>query len=740
MKLYLLSICLSLTLALPAQSRYNIIPKPFSVSESPGSFRYPGTNIHFDEGLGQAAELLATALHIPASRVKPLTRAINGNGNILIRKISAAAADSEAYRLRITESSVEVAASHPNGAIYAVQSLAQLAATNPGGTLPCGNISDRPRFGYRGMMLDVSRNFFPPEYIKKTLDLMSLYKLNRFHWHLTDGPGWRLQIRKYPELTSKAAWRTHNTWKEWWVKGRQYSEEGLPSAYGGYYTQDQVRDIVAYASRLGITIIPEIEMPGHSDEVMATYPHMQCQGVKGVPGELCIGNDSTFIFMQDVLNEVMELFPSVYLHIGGDEADKRNWKACARCQKRMKENTLKDEFELQSYAIRRMEKFISSKGRKLLGWDEILEGGLAPGSTVMSWRGEQGGIDAANMGHDVVMTPNNYCYFDYYQQDPSTQPEAIGGYINLQKVYQWDPVPAVLETSKHKHILGAQANVWTEYIATREYLEYMIFPRLLALSEVAWTDKSRNWDEFKARLNRNYTILQKHSINYCRPSDKVELQPQFSNDMKTAIVHMNTEQHMPEIRYTLDGTEPSSASTRYIAPFPLDKSAAVRASVIRNGKAMTVDSLTIDFHKALGKSVAYHKPWQENYPAQKETTLVNGVRGSLTYQDKQWQGFLTDVDLTIDLGSVQDLSSLSAGFMQIIGPGIFMPHYIEVSVSEDGRQFGNAKKAMNDISESDKSLRFKTFSVNLQGQRGRYIRFFAKNQRGFQFIDEVIVY
>src|SRR5690606_10458582 len=361
-------------------------------------------------------------------------------------------------------------------------------------------LEDSPRFAYRGLRLDVSRHFYPISFLEKYIDLMAIYKLNRFHWHLTDGAGWRLEIKKYPELTQKAAWRNFSLWKDWWNSPRQYVEMGSPNAYGGYYTQEEARHLVDYAARKGITIIPEIEMPGHSEEVLAVYPHLSCSGLPYQNSEFCIGNEETFTFLTGVLDEVMDVFPSEFIHIGGDEASKESWKTCPKCKKRIEDEGLKNVEELQSYLSKRINEYVKSKDRKIIGWDEILEGGLAEGATVMSWRGEEGGIKAANSGHDVIMTPGSPMYFDSYQSNPMDQPEAIGGFTPLSKVYNYDPVPSDIGDNNRKHILGVQANLWTEYMPTQEHVEYMAYPRVLALAEVAWTSaEQKDWTDFESR-------------------------------------------------------------------------------------------------------------------------------------------------------------------------------------------------------------------------------------------------
>ena len=725
--------------------RVAIIPQPSQVIEHPGVFTIDRmTRIQSDQVFAAVASLFAKQAEIRMSGPQQTKDSVKLILFTLVGKD--VVADSAGYRLLITPEKITVSARTNAGALNGMQSLLQLILLQPKmGEVPCAEINDHPRFGYRGVMLDVSRNFFPVSYIKHFLDLMSLYKMNKFHWHLTDGPGWRLEIKKYPELTSKTAWRTHHTWKEWWDSPRHYLTEGDPNAYGGYYTQADAREIVAYAKQRGITVIPEIEMPGHSDEVLAVYPNLACSGKPFVSGELCLGNDSTFIFLKNVLTEVMAIFPSEYIHVGGDEAGQAAWKECPKCQKRIKDEKLKNESELQSYAIRRIEQFLTSKKRKLLGWDEILEGGLAPAATVMSWRGEQGGVTAATMGHDVVMTPGGYCYFDHYQADPATQPLAIGGYLTVEHIYSYEPVPAELDAFKAKYILGAQANIWTEYIPTTEHVDYMAYPRLPAMAEVTWSEKgNRNFDDFKTRLQAHYRLLQRLNVNYCRPSFSLEVGTKFDNQAKKVTVSFKSEQYKPVIYYTLDGSEPTNLSTLYKGSFEVSGSAKVAAAIFENGlfKEKPV-KLDVDFHKAIGKKVTYHLPYSKNYVAQKEETLVNGYRGgSLTYGDGQWQGFESnDMDVTIDLEKVDNLKSLAVSFMQQTGPGVFMPDFVEVSLSDDGKEFRKVKTINNDIPLTQSTLTLKDFKFSLSGEKGRYIRVFAKNgQHGFLFADEVIIY
>jgi hexosaminidase len=497
----------------------------------------------------------------------------------------------EAYNLIITHRSISIRASSDPGIFYGIQTLLQLIQFNTYGNklhkLPTLIINDRPRFAYRGMHLDVSRNFFPVDFIKKQLDMMAYYKLNRFHWHLTDGPGWRIEIKRYPLLTNVAAWRKQKNWKDWWASDRHYVNKNDSSAYGGYYSQDQIRDIVNYATKRYITIIPEIEMPAHSEEVLAVYPQLSCSGTSYTNSVFCIGNEDTYQFLENALTEVIALFPSKYIHIGGDEADKTAWKTCPKCQARMKTEHLTDVDELQSYLIHRIEKFLNSKGRKLLGWDEMLQGGLAPNAAVMSWRGEDGGISAVKSNHEAIMAPGEYCYFDHYQADPATQPEAIGGYLPLEKVYSYNPVPSSLSTSEAKLILGIEACLWTEYIPTPEHAEYMTYPRLLALSEVGWSSPQQKfWQDFKQRVNKHIPFLLSKGYHPFTLSDEVTISHIADYRQKKLFVQLEAEKYPAEIHYTLDGTKPVAHSPLYRNPIPITDSKIISAQLFKEGKAL----------------------------------------------------------------------------------------------------------------------------------------------------------
>ncbi len=500
----------------------------------------------------------------------------------------------EGYNIDISPNGMVVSANKPAGILYGVQTVYQLLSTHPNGKLPGLQITDYPRFGYRGLHLDVSRHFHPMEFIYKMIDQMAMHKLNVFHWHLIDDQGWRLEIKKYPKLTEVGAWRVDMSHLHW--DARPLTTDRENATYGGYYTQEEVRELVAYAAERNITVMPEIEMPAHVMSALAAYPELSCTGENlGVPPGgvwpithiYCAGNEATFEFLENVMMEVMELFPSEFIHIGGDEADKTNWKSCPLCQARIRNEGLKDEEELQSYFIARMEKFLNKHGRQLMGWDEILEGGLAPNATVMSWRGEAGGIEAAQMGHTVVMTPGSHCYFDHYQGDPDIEPLAIHGYTTLAKVYSYEPIPAELTPEQGKLVLGAQANVWTEFMPDSRHVEYMVFPRLAALSEVVWSPaEHRDWGDFSRRMQTQYQRYEKQDINYSLSAFQVRAIPEVNLENRSLRITLDTDVYNPEIRYTTDGSEPEARSPLYKGPFEIDQTTTIKAVVFENGQSM----------------------------------------------------------------------------------------------------------------------------------------------------------
>ncbi len=521
-----LLLALSLITFLPiriVKAQNNIIPKPANIKLGNGSFTINNQTIVSYPKKNTELRTLVDFFNQHIHKISGITLSSNKKytQTIEFKLVDIASLRKEGYRLTVAKDLILLEANAKEGLFYGVQSLIQCLPairTNEALNIPFMEITDYPRFGWRGMMLDVSRHFFSVETIKEIIDLLASYKMNVFHWHLVDNEGWRLEINKYPKLTSVGAWRQEVYGSRWYAKDSTLNLNDTYK-YGGYYTQQQAKDIVEYAKARNITVIPEIEMPGHSGAALAAYPQFSCTGIpqavpnstvvngikghRGVNFEYCAGNDSTFLFLQDILKEVMQIFPSEYIHIGGDEVEKFRWEECLKCQSRKKAEHLKDAHDLQSYFIKRIETFLLAHDKKLLGWDEILEGGLASSATVMSWRGEKGGIAAAKEGHDVIMSPSDPLYFNRYQADPKTEPFAAGFSINsIDKVYHYDPHSAKLNTEQHQFIKGSQFALWTENIATTEYLEYMMLPRMPALAEGLWTPvAAKNYDDFIKRLN-----------------------------------------------------------------------------------------------------------------------------------------------------------------------------------------------------------------------------------------------
>lgn len=725
----------------------DLIPKPNKTTFLEGKFELStALPVYISEEFGDLKYLLYEIPNLNIAKIEEVKkqRKSQSYGIKFLKAIEDDKLENDAYRLTIDEMGITLKAHHESALINGALTLLQLSYLNPQESIyQALEIEDAPRFGYRGLHLDVSRHFMPLDFLKKIIDLMAIYKLNYFHWHLTDGAGWRLQIHKYPELTEKASWRTHVNWKDWWNNGRLYLQKGEANASGGYYTQEQARDLVAYALRKGITVIPEIEMPGHSEEVLAVYPQLSCSGMPYTQGEFCIGNIETFEFLKGVLEEVMDVFPSPYIHIGGDEVDRSHWKGCEKCQALMKEKSFDSENQLQSYAVNQIEEYLTSRGRKLIGWDEILEGELSQNAVVMSWRGEEGGVKAANMGHNVIMTPAAYLYFDSYQSDPRYQPEAIGGYLPIEKVYSYNPISEKIEKEKSKHIMGAQANLWTEYISTPQHVEYMMFPRVLALAELSWTKQElRSWDDFKKRLESHYRLLQDFGVNYYRPSYNVQTEVVYDVEKKINTLILKSEQRNPKIRYTTDGSEPRASSTLYNLPLDLAVTTTVKAAVFLDSiRIGPIETIELDLHKALGKTVVYNNPY-EGYPAKGDITLTNGVKGGLSYGDGEWQGFVKDLDITVDLERREEISSVAMNFMQLPGPGIYYPGEFKVFLSDNGKAFKEAGADTYSFQDIRPTLDFRKFEIDFEKPlMARYVRVVATNPKGgYIFTDEVIVY
>ncbi len=627
-------------------------------------------------------------------------------------------------------------------------------------TLPCLAVRDLPRFRWRGMMLDVSRHFFPKEFIKRYIDLLAFHKLNTFHWHLSDDQGWRIEIKKYPRLTEVGAWRVDHEDQPWTARPAQ--QPGEKASVGGFYTQEDIREIVAYAASRFVTVVPEIEMPAHALAALAAYPEYSCSGGPfTVPAGsiwpnsdiFCVGNDATFAFLTSILDEVISLFPGPYVHIGGDEADKTNWKKCPKCQARIRAEGLKDEAELQSYFTRRIETFLISRGRRLIGWDEIIEGGLAPEATVMSWRGMAGGEAAARQDHDVVMSPTSHCYFDYYQGAPAGEPSAIGGFLPLSKVYAFEPIPAGLSAAQASHILGLQANLWTEYVPEGSHAEYLTLPRVAALCEAAWSaTERRSWPDFCSRLPAYMRRLDRQGFHYSRSAYRVDAAPQVKPSGRVYI-RLASEIAVPQICYTLDGSAPGAAALRYRRPIRLNRSLTVKAVACGKGQPLgLVSEQPFVFHLALGKASRLTHAYSDRYPAGGAYTLTDGVRGTTFFDDGHWQGFEgQDLEAVLDLGRVLPLHRLSAGFLQNSNSWIFLPSGVEFSVSADGKNFQVVGRLSHEVPPLTGASLKKEFSVELASIRARFVRLRAQSlgtcpvghpaagQPAWLFADELIV-
>lgn len=666
-------------------------------------------------------------------------------------------ADPEGYRLTARNGTVEIVGGSDAGVFYGLQTLEQLK--DSAGYVPVVTIEDAPRFRWRGMHLDVSRHFFSKDFVKKYLDILAYHKINTFHWHLTDGIGWRLQIDKYPLLTRKAAWRKVKDEKAPWI-GLELSDESRkdsPDTYGGYYTKEDVREIVAYAKERHITVIPEIEMPGHSEAATFAYPEYACPTARPGSGIYCPGREETFEYLENIIDEVVELFPdSPYIHIGGDEVGKEQWSKCPLCQKRKQEEGLKDEHELQSYFVHRMEKYINSKGRAMIGFDEILEGGLAPNATVMSWTGFEGGIKAANAGHDVVMVPLDYVYFDHYQGQNPCEPQAWGGYNNVKRVYSFDPVPAGIAPENARYVLGGQANVWTENIRTPEHVEYMLLPRLAALSEALWSDTTqKDWRRFERKLERQYDRYAAKGWNYAESAFTPYISEQHFDADGSLTLRLATELDGYPVHYTLDGSVPTRDSELYADSIVVTAPGTLTAVTFRNGKpAGCVLSVPNLLNKATRAKVSYAAPCSPAYTGGGDTALVDNRYAFKRGDDKAWQGFEgTDMDVTLDLGSVQPVEGVVLRFLQhIASTSVMLPTRLTVWTSADGGDYMVAAD-MPVASDNDSEVMIRPFDIRLPVPvEARYVRVRAENMeilpkdhpRGggaaWIFTDEIAVY
>ncbi|WP_298354823.1 glycoside hydrolase family 20 protein [Runella sp.] len=732
---------LHLTLLQAQDNVYNLIPFPAQFNGGEGQFVVnPQTKIIVtakDAGLKPIAQSLINALKTASKLTLPIasTATPTAKNVIYIRQNKALGLGSEGYKLLVSADRVILETATPQGAFYGMQTIFQLLPTavfsptpveNITWAMPVCQIQDKPRFVHRGLMLDVGRYFMPVSFIKKYIDLLAVHKMNVLHWHLTDDQGWRIEIKKYPKLTQIGSKR-----KETLVG--QYSEN-YPQKFdgkeiGGFYTQAEIKDIVKYAQAKYVTIIPEIEMPGHASAALAAYPELGCEPTKkyevatkwGVMTDVFCPTEQTFTFLQDVLTEVIPLFPGKYIHIGGDECPKDAWQKSAFCQELIKKLNLKDEHELQSYFIKRIEKFVNSKGRAIIGWDEILEGGVAPNATVMSWRGIKGGIEAAKQKHNVIMTPNTYYYLDYYQANPAKEPLAIGGYLPIEKVYEYDP-SAEFSPEEQKYILGVQGNVWTEYMPTPQQVEYMTFPRATAIAEVAWVPSGgKNFEDFATRLKEHVKRMDYLKVNYSKRILDVKAVTQFNNQgqLQVRLEKLDSDS---KIYYTLDGKEPSTSSTEYVMPITLDKITTIKA--ITTAGARFEEKFFI--HRAKGKSYTYANAPAEGVDADRKK-LTDGQVAQSPRNSAEWVWMSgKDFEITIDLGEVKPVTKVSANFLKIIMSNVFPPTSVEIGLSRDGENFKDAiAQPVNYQLEGPWQIL--PVVADFKTARARYIRVRAKN-------------
>ena len=741
--------------AFGAGPEVNIVPKPLSVTPGAGTFTVTASTVI---GVGKNAELRRSA-RIFAGEVAPVVGGVMktaAEGDV--RLAVDGSLEAEAYTLAVTPSGVEVRGGTPQGVFHGLQSLRQLVIDGEG-VVPAVTVSDKPYFAHRGGMLDPCRHFWTVDEVKEYIDILAMHKLNKFHWHLTDDQGWRIEIKRYPELTAVGSIRKATVVRKEWG-----TYDGTP--YGGFYTQDEIRDVVKYAADRGVTVIPEIDLPGHMLAALTAYPELGCTGGPyevwgrwGVADDvLCPGREKTFEFLEGVLTEVMELFPSEYIHIGGDECPKVRWEKCPRCQAKIRQLGLKDDGEhtaehyLQSYVTDRIGKFLARHGRRIIGWDEILEGRAPSDAVVMSWRGSEGGIAAAKLGHDVIMTPNSHFYFDYYQSlDTDAEPFGIGGYIPMEQVYSYDPVFPELTPEQQKHILGVQANLWTEYVLSDEHLEYMLLPRLAALSEVQWClPETKDWNRFigSFRMDKIYSQL---GYEFAKHIFGVTASYAVDPEKGGVVMTLTTQGGAP-IRYTLDGSDPTASSPLYKAPVTIGESCTFKAAALREGMQTPVYTRKFDFNKATGRRIALNAAPTLKYTYGGASLLVDGYRGGPVYSNGAWIGVLNEpLDVTIDMQGAKPYSAVTVESLVEKGEWVFPPSSVGVYLSDDGREFTEAALMSVPQETAGSPDGVKPFKVLFPETSARYLRVVARTvdpipawhgaagQKAHMFVDEIIV-
>lgn len=749
----------------------SVIPQPLSIVESEGGVDVTGAAYMMPSDLDEkSADVIHGFMGQLGRQSSSMCIQTRSPKRALFRFEKDAAMKNEAYRLQVDASGVSVAASSFNGFLYALQTIRQLLpvqiyektpATGISWTLPFVKIYDEPEFSYRGMHMDSARHFWEVGQVKKYLDIMALHKMNVFHWHLTDDQGWRVEIKKYPKLTQVGSKRSGTALGKGW-----YDVEYDDIPYGGYYTQDEIREVVAYAAGMGIEVIPEIDLPGHMLAALASYPELGCTGGPyhvwgrwGVsPDVLCAGKESTYVFLQDILLEIMDLFPSEYIHIGGDECPKTRWCSCTECRTKMTQLGLDpDEKEsaerLQGYMTKRIETFLASHGRRIIGWDEILAGDILPTTTIMSWRGTDGGIAASKAGHDVIMTPNTHLYLDYYQSRKiQDEPFAIGGFINTEKVYSFEPFTDEMTEQQRSHILGVQANLWTEYIKTPEHQEYMLLPRMSALSEVQWCPaENKDYSRFLDKMTGMARIYQTLGYNYAKHIFEVN-----------PVIGVNVEKGCPQVTltvqggtpmyYTLDGSQPTTTSSLYTGPVDISEGQVFKAVVVRDDMPTKTFTQTFAGHKAMGRPVVMNTAPYPLYSVGLPGSLVNGVLNeSQDAAAGEWVAWRGDpVDVIIDMGGVA-YSKVSVRSFVSKWEDMYAPLALSAAVSEDGKEYVELAREEYQIEEEKVPDGIKSYDLEFAPTTARYLRVVIKTvpalpdwsertgKPAYLFIDEIKV-
>jgi hexosaminidase len=731
-----------------------IIPMPDSIELKDGSFTINQTTsivTSSDSSTIKTAEIFHQFISHNFNINLSIEQATTKNRNTIVFLLSNGSSTVNGeYSMDITRNVVTIKSSTNAGLFYGMQSLKQLLSPKTiieEPVLPCLYINDYPQFEWRGFMLDVSRHFLPKDSVKKIIDIMAMHKLNKFHWHLVDGIGWRIQIDKYPLLTERGAWRVTKPKDKPWKQYETCLESESDSCYGGFYTTSDIREIVKYASERYIDVIPEIEMPGHSHAALECYPELVCVNQPN-QGVYCAGNDNTFDFLEDVLTEITALFPYEYIHVGGDEVRKNNWENCTLCKKRMKQNGLDNGEELQSYFINRIETFLYNHGKKMIGWDEILEGGVPPRATVMSWRGMEGGIKSANAGHDVIMTPTDPCYFDFKQGNSEMEPDAYHGFNNLLKIYDFNPVPKNINSEKREHIIGVQANLWTEKIPSISHAEYMILPRLSALSEVAWTAQGKkNKADFIKRVDIQFDRFKEDGYNFAWSSATPEAKVTYDKENKSFMLTLNNELGLYDIHYTLDGTEADYNSDIYSKAITFTSPIDLSAKCYRNGQFVGYPLIS---HFSTGFKdkwkLKYKYQFNDAYNGGGERALCDNRRAETRGDDKRWQAFPEDdLNLTIDLGGSTIISEIGINFFQYRGvSSATFPKKITVSVSSDGIKYNTVfESSYKDINENAPLTRL--INAQFTKQKASYVHIEAENWKkipgkdipAWLFVDEI---